>query len=264
MSGTALPPRRTPRVDLTTPVIIGHRGMGVSHHHPANPYAENTRASFRAAHAAGARWVELDVLPSADGDLMVHHDHFLTALGADPRPIWEIATEELLHLGVEPLDGLCADLPANLGLYLELKVVPGDTHARYGPPSLKPLTDWIGAHASHRPLLAATFDPYAALDLHASGIPTGLITDQRAWLHTTITAVARAGLDAVIVHGATLDAPSHELTQALAMADDHAIALWCWYPTIDRIPHYRTLGVTGFCVDDVAAAVTALHGHDPR
>lgn len=245
-------------VDLTTPVVIGHRGMGVSHRNPANPYAENTRTSFRAAHTAGARWVELDILPSADGDLMIYHDHFLTALGGDTRPVWEVGTDELIARGIEPLDGLCADLPPDLGLYLELKVTPGDANARYGHPSTGPMTDWIHTHATHRPLLAATFDPYAALDLRASGVPTAWITERSQWLHTTVTAAVRGGLDAVVVHGNALDAPAHEVALATKMARDHDLALWAWYPTVTQIPHYQSLGVTGFCVDDVAAAVAAL------
>ncbi len=50
--------------------IIGHRG--------ASAYApENTMASFNKAHALGCRWIEFDVMCSADGVPFVIHDDVL-------------------------------------------------------------------------------------------------------------------------------------------------------------------------------------------
>ncbi|WP_073583910.1 glycerophosphodiester phosphodiesterase family protein [Vibrio quintilis] len=52
------------------PIIIGHRGV-------AGTYPENTRASFLAAAKAGLTWIELDIQPEAEGQLVVCHDHEL-------------------------------------------------------------------------------------------------------------------------------------------------------------------------------------------
>ena len=50
--------------------ITGHRGY-------PSVAPENTLFSFRAAVAAGAERIELDILPSRDGQLVVHHDYYL-------------------------------------------------------------------------------------------------------------------------------------------------------------------------------------------
>ncbi len=52
------------------PLVIAHRGDTA-----AAP--ENTLAAFAAAIDAGADGIELDVHPSRDGALVVHHDHYL-------------------------------------------------------------------------------------------------------------------------------------------------------------------------------------------
>ena len=54
------------------PLVIGHRGA------PKRDL-ENSIASFRAAVAAGADGVELDVHSTADGALIVHHDELIGA-----------------------------------------------------------------------------------------------------------------------------------------------------------------------------------------
>ncbi|USD66088.1 glycerophosphodiester phosphodiesterase family protein [Vibrio sp. SCSIO 43136] len=48
--------------------IVGHRGV-------AGHYPENTRASILAAIELGLEWVEVDVQPSLDGELVICHDH---------------------------------------------------------------------------------------------------------------------------------------------------------------------------------------------
>ncbi|MCI0510477.1 MULTISPECIES: glycerophosphodiester phosphodiesterase family protein [Chromohalobacter] len=54
-------------MSLTLPRTIAHRGL--SAHAP-----ENTLAAVRAAHAAGCRWVELDVQQLGDGTPVIWHD----------------------------------------------------------------------------------------------------------------------------------------------------------------------------------------------
>jgi glycerophosphoryl diester phosphodiesterase len=61
------------------PVVIGHRGA-------AAVAPENTMPSFEAGWAAGARWVEADVQPTADSTLVMLHDDDLdrTTDGSGP------------------------------------------------------------------------------------------------------------------------------------------------------------------------------------
>jgi glycerophosphoryl diester phosphodiesterase len=49
--------------------VQGHRGMG-------SPYPGNTLPSFEAAIDAGVDTIELDVLSSLDGHLVIHHDFY--------------------------------------------------------------------------------------------------------------------------------------------------------------------------------------------
>jgi glycerophosphoryl diester phosphodiesterase len=248
------------RPDLHTPAIIGHRGMGGSHRHPGNPWTENTRASFLAAHAAGASWIELDIHPTADGDLVLHHDHH----HATGIPTWRRPTRDLLSEGVEPLDGLCADLPADLGFYLELKSAPGDADPAHGPTALHALLAWANDHAAHRDILVASFNPYALLEARDAGLATAWITGHHFPLHTAVTGAVQAGLDAVVVHGTTLDALDQHLASGYALAADHRLAIWTWHPSLDRLPVLRAAGATGFCVDAVADAAARLRGALPR
>ena len=48
--------------------IVGHRGL--SGHYP-----ENTKASILAAIESGLKWIEIDIQPTKDGQLVVIHDH---------------------------------------------------------------------------------------------------------------------------------------------------------------------------------------------
>ncbi len=56
---------------------------------------ENTAASFAAAHAAGAEYIETDCRLTADGDVVLFHDDTLQRLAGDTRRIDELRTREL-------------------------------------------------------------------------------------------------------------------------------------------------------------------------
>ncbi|MGD8233686.1 glycerophosphodiester phosphodiesterase family protein [Vibrio sp. TRT 1302] len=49
-------------------IIVGHRGV-------AGHFPENTRCSVEAAIALGLKWVEVDIQPTKDNQLVVCHDH---------------------------------------------------------------------------------------------------------------------------------------------------------------------------------------------
>ncbi|MFB6302883.1 MAG: glycerophosphodiester phosphodiesterase [Haloferacaceae archaeon] len=105
--------------------VIAHRGF-------AGRHPENTLAAFRAA-VPDADWVELDVLPTADGTPVVFHDDRLGArdgggLTDASGVVWETLTDvvtgaEVLGSGetVPPLAAVVAAVPAEVGLHVELK-----------------------------------------------------------------------------------------------------------------------------------------------
>jgi len=90
------------------PIVCGHRGTPA--HEP-----ENTLASFAAAAALGATWIEFDVRPAKDGELAIHHDP-QTSSGV------HIASTNFAELdpSIPRFGDLVAAQPA-LGLDIELK-----------------------------------------------------------------------------------------------------------------------------------------------
>ncbi|GAB2786626.1 glycerophosphoryl diester phosphodiesterase [Halomonas shantousis] len=129
---TVLKRRRTPQL----PRVIAHRGH--SAHAP-----ENTLAAIRAAHAAGCRWVELDVQLLGDGTPVLWHDADVgrCSNGAGRLRDLELDTARRLDVGswfhcrfageriatLEEALTLLAEL--DMGLNLELKLSPGHAAA---------------------------------------------------------------------------------------------------------------------------------------
>ena len=73
---------------MNRPLIIGHRGA---------PYKapENTESSFREALEAGAAIIETDVRLTADGHIVISHDHDFSGLGGPVKPIIRSTRSEL-------------------------------------------------------------------------------------------------------------------------------------------------------------------------
>lgn len=237
------------------PVVVGHRGMGRTG--PGNRWVENTRAGFAAAYAAGARWVELDVLPSAEGDLMLVHDSFHAGV-----PVWQTPTSVLLAAGFEPLEGLEHDLPVGLGLDVEIKTVPGDADGHAGPALVAPVLDWIWMNTADRPVLVSSFAPHVVATVHTSGVPAGWLGTEGHALFEVVTHAISAGLQAVVVYSPTAleHAPVEQVSYGLALAADHGVTVWGWDVTSERVGDLLDLGVGGVVVDDVPAAVAVLPG----
>jgi glycerophosphoryl diester phosphodiesterase len=120
---------------MSDPTLIAHRGF-------AGAAPENTVAAFEAAADHGADMVELDVMPCADGEVVVFHDDRLEGEG---RPltdaegvVWETPCEavlaaEVLDSGhaVPRLAAVLDALPADVGVNVELKN-PGSNSIRPG------------------------------------------------------------------------------------------------------------------------------------
>ncbi|MBP1901895.1 glycerophosphoryl diester phosphodiesterase [Halorubrum trapanicum] len=125
----------------TDPTLIAHRGF-------AGENPENTRAAARAAareEGPGRRadLVEVDVVPTADGDVVAFHDDELSGrddglgLTDETGVVWETDTEtvtsaEVLRSGetVPRLGALLESIPADVGVNVELKN-PGSTSLRF-------------------------------------------------------------------------------------------------------------------------------------
>lgn len=77
-----------PAAACALPRVIGHRGA-------AALAPENTLASLRAAHDAGARWVEFDVRLSADGIPVLAHDSTLERVAGRKARVAALSAAEL-------------------------------------------------------------------------------------------------------------------------------------------------------------------------
>lgn len=76
------------------PRVLAHRGLTTAAGEDSGIW-ENSAASFAAAHASGAEYIETDCRVTADGDVVLFHDETLQRLAGDPRPVAEVRTREL-------------------------------------------------------------------------------------------------------------------------------------------------------------------------
>jgi glycerophosphoryl diester phosphodiesterase len=109
------------------PLIIGHRGF-------PERFPDNSLAGVRAAIAAGADGVEVDVRPCSDGTWVCHHDR---ALGG--TPIMALAAAELARAGVATLAEVAAAVPEDRFLYVEVKPLALEMLARHEGRLAEPL-----------------------------------------------------------------------------------------------------------------------------
>jgi len=126
---------------VATPTVFAHRGF-------AGTYPENTVAAVRSAVADGADAVEIDVQPTADGDVVVFHDRRLDGSDGDSARgltdatgvVWEQPTGKVTAarvLGTDERVPLLADvlsaIPETVTVNVELKN-PGSEDVRPGEP----------------------------------------------------------------------------------------------------------------------------------
>lgn len=126
-------------VEMNSPALIAHRGF-------AGMYPENTVGAFRnATHGSdGADMVELDVMPTADGTVVVFHDNGLAERDGGTQGltdieglVWEtpwdtVKQAEVLESGetVPSLTGVMDALPTHVGVNVEFKN-PGSLDTKF-------------------------------------------------------------------------------------------------------------------------------------
>lgn len=119
---------------VADPTVFAHRGF-------AGVYPENTVAAARGAVQHGADAIEIDVQPTADGDVVVFHDRRLDApegLTDGTGVVWEQSTDDVtdaMVLGTDQcvplLRDLLAAIPDHVTVNVELKN-PGSDGIRPG------------------------------------------------------------------------------------------------------------------------------------
>ncbi|HZN13563.1 MAG TPA: glycerophosphodiester phosphodiesterase [Acidimicrobiales bacterium] len=212
------------------PLVIGHRGAPRAAH-------ENTVDAFRAAAAAGADMVELDVRCTADGGLVVHHDATL----GDGRPIVELDVAALPSW----LPSLDEAFDACDGMSVNVEIKERD--AARGVVAL------IAARALHQRVIVSSFDFATIADVKAADarIPTAWLTF--APVDDVAAKVAGAGHQAIHPHDATVT------PQLVDDAHRHGLAINVWtVDDVDRMRELASWGVDGIVTNVPDAAVAAL------
>ncbi len=167
--------------DVPPPPVIGHRGAAAT-------APENTLAGLRAARAAGAAWVEIDLRLSADNRAVMFHDAVLdrTTDGRGRLADWTLARLARLDAGswFDPAFAgqRVADLPTvlrlldDLGLGANMELKP--EHDRRDR-----LVDAVSAALTETrpsvPLLLSSFDrpTLAVCRERLPDVPRGLLAD---------------------------------------------------------------------------------------
>lgn len=146
-------------------LVIAHRGASGAH--PPG----NTIEAFRAARQLGADWVELDVRPTADGQLVVHHDHHLpdgriiATMAAAERPDW-VPT---LAAALDACDGM--------GVNVEIKVDPPVAGTAAQDALVAGTVELLVATGTPERFLVTSFDWPVMAEVRslAPQLPTGLL-----------------------------------------------------------------------------------------
>jgi glycerophosphoryl diester phosphodiesterase len=197
-------PRKIDRQNF--PAVVAHRGASASH-------PENTVDAFRAAIAAGADYVELDVRLTADGVLVVLHDFDVSRTTDGTGLVHEMTLAQIKGLDasggggtvlrVPTFDEVLQVLPPSIGLDVEIKNLPGEPafdspreilvdhvlasirSARFDGPVLLSSFNWLSIERAQELapeiptgfITAALIDPWAAL-AYARGRRHGFLLPQ--------------------------------------------------------------------------------------
>jgi glycerophosphoryl diester phosphodiesterase len=174
------------------PAVVAHRGASATH-------PENTVDAFRAAIAAGADFVELDVRLTVDGVLVVLHDFDVSRTTDGSGLVHEMTFAQVKSLDASGGGGTRAQVPTfdevlqilrgRIGLDVEIKNLPGEPafdsprealvdhvlasirSARFAGPLLLSSFNWLSIERSRELapevstgfITAALIDPWAAL-----------------------------------------------------------------------------------------------------
>lgn len=226
------------------PAVVGHRGAPRS-------APENTLASFTAAGAAGAGWVELDVRRGADG-LVVTHD----AYTPDGVAVIERSVAQLQALGIEALAIVLAGMPAGLGIDVEVKNLPGEPDADDTQETVERLAPVLRA-AGARPVMTSSFNPatVSALADALPGIPAGFLTGPGLRCGAALRMALDLAAGVVCPHA---DAPDLD-AGFVGAAHAQGLAVLVW--TVDQPELARglaALGVDAICTNEPGALVRVL------
>ena len=233
-----------------SPLLIAHRGDSAR-------APENTVAAFEQAIAKGAGMIEMDLLLSVDGEVVISHDDTLWRRARKRRRLDRMTADELAHIdvsrgfpasspeGIPRLAEVLAGAGKHVPLYLELKSAGGGRKHRGNRFLLEACLRQIPRNSRH---LLASFDAGLVRGALQAGRKGVLILKDPAALKLLAPAERRQ-LHAVSARFDLLTAPFVDTVRRTGAR------LWCW--TIDgekKITQALDRGADGVCCNDVGAA----------
>lgn len=244
-------------VFLEPPVLCGHRGSGRG---VVDDAAENTLPSFRAAVAAGLRWVEVDARFTADDVLVARHDPVVQ----DGRFVADLSAEETDALGLMRVADLLEDLPPEIAVDIDVKSSLEDALRPRDRTTAALVADLVAGGSPQRQVLVTSFDPSVLLIVRERlpAVPVGLLTWMRFPLRKAIAAAAHLGADVVAPHvasfplgrGAAASAVERDAAWSVDVAHRAGLQVVAWCPQPDEADAFVAAGIDCLVVDDAPAA----------
>jgi glycerophosphoryl diester phosphodiesterase len=244
------------------PAVLGHRGLGCG---VVAGLRENTLDSFVAAVRLGVPWVEADVRRTRDDVLVVEHD----ACYPDGTPVAAVTTAEADARGTLRLQTLLDELPAAVGVDLDLKSSADDGLRPAARTTAGLLGPVAAAEKDRRPLLVSSFDPAALWLLRrtAPGLRLAWLTWHYFPLDVAVAACAHLDVDVLGLHiGSLLRAsPTGEVDpvvvgRAVDLLHRCRRELLVWCPEGGPARLLAEAGADALVVDPVPSAMEALAG----
>jgi glycerophosphoryl diester phosphodiesterase len=235
------------------PVLCGHRGSGRG---IVGGQRENTLGSFRAAVAAGLRWVEVDARLNADGVLVSRHDPVVE----DGRFVSDLTTSETDALELMQLADLLHDLPGRIGVDIDVKTSLEDALRPREETTAAVLSDLVARSGGSRPMLVSSFDPAAVLIVRerAPGVPIGLLTWRGFPVRKAIAAAAHLGAAVVAPHADSFlgEQPlERAAAESVRVAHSAGLEVLTWSLQLEDIDELVAAGIDCLVVDDVPTAL---------
>lgn len=233
-------------------LVLAHRGYTAT-------AVENTISSLRTARDAGADFVEMDVMESADGRFIVMHDSTLGRLADVDAKVGELTFDELTAMTVHDQRGNSDSIPSL------------DDYVRVAQEIDQPLLIEIKLHGGERPdlvpRLVAELEALGALEeniYHSLDQPSvEELKRLRPGLTVGLT-MAFAGIDAPLTTADFIVVEewsyTHELRDAAARA---GLSMLLWTVNDEqRIRDVLRDDIDGLVTDRVEAAVTSRQEMD--
>ena len=231
-------------------LIYGHRGASAH-------VRANTVDAFALAVELGADGVELDVRPSRDGAIVIHHED---RIAEDAPPFVELDLAEIKATTpwVPTLNEAWEVLGPAALLNIEIKNDPRE--ADYDPTlgMAVAVADWVADHATSDRLLVSSFDRamLAAFKRLAPTVPTGQLA---ATALDPFDVIDQAQEDGHVSVNLSLARTLPDATRIVEAADNLAVLVW----TVNDPAHAVALadaGVGGIFTDDPGLMAATFSG----